>query len=137
MRTKMTPQQFIVVKQSWRLLRAINPALLGEVFYGQLFMRYPALRPFFPGPMESQYQKLVDMLSLIIARLDRETVTEEIAQLAQRHKGYGVKSEHFDAVGQSLLWTLEQGLGRDWNDTVRTAWEACYTDLRNAMLEKM
>jgi len=131
----MTHNQLLLVKQSWKLLREIDPALLGDVFYERLFMHYPGLRSMFKGPMESQYQKFVDMLSIIVARLDRpETIAGEIRQLARSHEGYGVKPEHYAPVKESLLWTLEQGLGNDWNGELRQAWEACYDSLTQLML---
>jgi hemoglobin-like flavoprotein len=132
----MTNQQLVLVKQTWKLLRQVDPVVLGDVFYGQLFKKYPTLRPLFRGSMESQYEKFISMLSIIVARLDRpDTVAQEISQLAQRHEGYGVKPEHYEAVGEALMWTLEKGLGIDWNDQVKTAWEACYDSLTQAMLD--
>ena len=132
----MTNQQLKLVKQSWVLLREVNPALLGDVFYGRLFSTYPTLRAMFKGPMDSQYQKFVDMLSIIVARLDRpDTVAGQLSQLAQSHEGYGVKPEHYEPVGEALLWTLERGLGNDWNDQVRQAWIVCYESLTQAMLD--
>lgn len=132
----MTNQQLILVKQSWKLLREIDPALLGDVFYGRLFITYPTLRSMFRGSMASQYQKFVDMLSLIVARLDRpDAVAQEIGSLARSHEGYGVKPEHYGPVREALLWTLERGLGNDWNNGVQQAWEACYDSITQAMLE--
>ena len=134
----MTNQQLVLVKQTWKLLRDVDPAVLGDVFYGMLFKKYPALRALFKGSMENQYEKFVGMLSIIVARLDRpDTVAQEISQLAQRHEGYGVKPEHYEAVGEALLWTLEKGLGIDWNDAVKQAWEACYDSVTQAMLNQV
>ncbi|MVM29134.1 hemoglobin [Spirosoma sp. HMF4905] len=132
----MTNQQLQLVQQTWKLLREVDPTVLGDVFYGQLFITYPALRPMFTGSMESQYKKFVDMLSIIVARLDRPTtVAQEIGQLARSHKGYGVKPEHYVAVKEALLWTLERGLGNDWNNAVQQAWVACYDNLAQSMRE--
>lgn len=87
--------------------------------------------------MDSQYQKFVDMLSIIVARLDRpDTLIQEISQLARSHEGYGVKPEHYIAVREALLWTLERGLGNDWNEDVQQAWVACYDSLTQSMLQK-
>ncbi len=85
--------------------------------------------------MTQQYGKLVDMLSMVIARLDRlDTVTDEIAQLAIRHVGYGVRPAHYKLVGDALLWTLEKGLGKDWNEETAIAWKTCYTLLSDTMI---
>jgi hemoglobin-like flavoprotein len=131
----MTNQQLQLVQQSWKLLREVDPTVLGDVFYGRLFRTYPALRPMFSASMESQYKKFVAMLSIIVARLDRPTtVAQEIGQLARSHEGYGVKPEHYEAVKEALLWTLERGLGNDWNGAVQQAWETCYDGLTQSML---
>lgn len=133
----MAPDQFKLVKQTWKLLRDVDPPVLGSVFYGYLFLHFPMVKPLFKTSMDVQYQKFMDMLSLIVSRIDRVEVNKEIIQLAQRHKGYGVKPEHYEAVGQVLIWTLKQGLGNDWNDQVQSAWEACYADVAQLMLEEV
>ncbi len=58
----------------------------------------------------------------------------DIAAMAQRHTGYGVKPEHYTAVGESLSWTLEKGLGKDWTPEVKEAWETCYGLLASIMI---
>lgn len=134
----MTTEQIQLVKQTWKLLRDIDPVLLGDVFYKRLFIQYPGLRSLFKGTMEAQYQKFVDTLTLIVARIDRpDTIMPELGQLAQRHEGYGVKPEHYALVGEALIWTLKTGLGTDWNADVEAAWLAAYTMLTEAMLEKV
>lgn len=133
----MTNQQLQLVKQTWKLLREVDPAILGDVFYGRLFAQYPSLRSMFKGSMDSQYQKFIDMLSMIVARMDRpDTVAAEIGQLARSHAGYGVKPDHYTAVREALLWTLERGLGNDWNDDVQRAWVACYDVLTQSILQQ-
>lgn len=134
----MTTQEIQLVKQSWKLLRDIDPALLGDVFYRRLFFQYPAFRSLFKGQMEAQYQKFVDTLTLIVARIDRpDTIMPDIGRLAERHEDYGVKPEHYAPVGEALIWTLKIGLGTDWNAEVEAAWLAAYTMLTQAMLEKV
>lgn len=133
----MTNHQRQLVKKTWKLLRQVDPALLGDVFYGRLFITYPFLRSIFKGPMQSQYQKFIDMLSMIVARLDRpDTFAREIRLLAHSHKGYSVKPEHYGPVKDALLWTLERGLGNDWNSDVQQAWTVCYDILAQAMLKQ-
>ena len=60
---------------------------------------------------------------------------KEIAELALRHVQYGTKPEHYEIVGDALLWTIEKALGKDWNDDVKTAWTLCYSTLSNSMIE--
>ena len=131
----MTEQQITLVKNSWKIFRDIDPLLIGDVFYSKLFMDHPELKRMFPRNMEEQYKKLIDMLSAVIGRLERlDELTIEIAALAQRHVGYGVKPFHYQIVGEALLWTLQQGLGKDWDDDAKDAWLTCYNILSDTMI---
>jgi len=131
----MTKDQILLIKKTWSIFREIDPVLIGDVFYSKLFFDMPQLENLFRTPKEDQSKKLVDMLSVIIGRLDNlEELTEEIKQLATRHVQYGVKEQHYKAVGAALLWTLQQGLGRDWNEKVRLAWTVCFQILSDTMI---
>lgn len=132
----MTPKQISLVKSSWKLLREVDPVLLGDVFYSRLFLNMPAARNMFTVNMQEQYSKLLDMIHAVVTRLDRlEEITEEIKQLAIRHVHYGVKPEHYAHVGDALLWTLAKGLGKDWNKDTEEAWATCYQLLSSTMIE--
>ncbi|HEU4858749.1 MAG TPA: globin domain-containing protein [Chitinophagaceae bacterium] len=131
----MTEAEIRLVKQSWKTLRAIDPVIVGDLFYSKLFMANPSLRNMFPKKMDEQYTKLMDMLSVIIARLDRmDELTEDIAAMARRHVHYGVRPAHYKLVGNALLWTLRQGLGQDWTIDVEQAWTKCYSNLADTMM---
>lgn len=131
----MTEEQIALVKKTWKVFRDIDPVLIGDVFYSKLFVEFPQLKHLFKTSREVQSEKLVEMLSTIVGRLDRlRELNEDIRQLALRHVRYGVKESHYKAVGTALLWMLQQGLGVDWNDEVRGAWEACYKTLSDTMI---
>lgn len=131
----MTEKQIELVKTSWTIISGVSPELLGDVFYSKLFLHNPQLRHMFPKSMDEQYKKLMDMLSVIVIRLERqEELKADIVQMAKRHAGYGVKPAHYKMVGDALLWTLQQGLGRDWNENVKDAWEVYYQELSTTMI---
>ena len=132
----MTEAEIRIVKQSWKTLRAIDPAIVGDLFYSKLFMATPSLRNMFPKKMDDQYNKLMDMLSVIIARLDRiDELSADIAAMARRHVHYGVRPAHYKLVGNALIWTLKQGLGQDWTPEVEKAWTKCYSLLSGVMIK--
>jgi hemoglobin-like flavoprotein len=132
----MTNEQVKIIRNTWRVLQGVDSTLLGDVFYSRLFLQEPSLRKMFQIPKEVQAKKLIDMLDLIVSRLDRlDEVSEDIKQLAIRHVGYGVKPRHYEDVGKALLWSVSKGLGKDWNKEVEAAWIACYTTLTDAMLD--
>ena len=131
----LTLEQIQLVKNSWGPFRRIDPKLIGDVFYSKLFMEHPSLRRLFPKDMEEQYQKLLAMVNLIVGRLNQiDKLTDDITEMARRHVRYGVKVEHYTAVGNALFWTLEQGMGKDWVPEVQKAWTACYTILSDTMI---
>jgi hemoglobin-like flavoprotein len=132
---KLTHGQIQLIKQSWVVFRSMNPALVGDAFYSKLFVENPSLRKMFPKQMDEQYKKLIDMLSVIVARLDHlDDLSGEIAAMGRRHVQYGVRPEHYRLVGNALLWTLENGLGNDWSEEVKDAWEKCYATLADSMI---
>ena len=124
-----------LIKKSWIDVRKIKPEILGDVFYTKLFYDHPELRKMFPQEMEEQNKKLIDMLNVIIERLENlDELKGEIIAVAKRHVDYGVKTEHYNMVGTALLWTLQKALGKDWTEELRTAWISCYTVLSDTMI---
>ena len=74
------------------------------------------------------------MITAMVGSLDQPDVFESIvADLTQRHPGYGVRPEHYDTVGAALLWTLEKGLGQAFTSEVQDAWVAVYGLLAGTM----
>lgn len=132
---RMTEEQITLVKNSWKMFQKVDAGLIGDVFYSKLFFDNPQLRALFPSSMKEQYRKLIAMLSAIISRLDDLTeMTGDIKMMALRHEGYGVKPQHYRLVGNALLWTIQRGLGNDWNNDLQEAWMAAYTKLAETMI---
>ena len=132
----MTQNQIELVKASWSKVAAIDPLVVGELFYNRLFTIAPEVKSLFHSPMPGQARKLLAMLSYIVSKLNRlEDILDEVAALAKRHVMYGVKPEYFTPVGEALLWTLEQGLGDDWNEETKAAWIECFAILSSAMIQ--
>ena len=131
----MTQKQIELVKASWTLVSAIDPVVVGDLFYNRLFEIAPQVKHMFRSPMPEQSKKLIAMIGYVIAKLDRlQDIMGEVGKLAQRHSSYGVKPEHYTVVGTALIWTLEKGLGENWNEEVKDAWIKCYTVLSDVMI---
>lgn len=132
----MTTNNIELVKESWALVAKMDMEAVGGLFYNRLFEVMPEVKPMFNrSSMPEQSKKLLTMLSYVIAKLDKlEEIMDEVVKLALRHTKYGVKDEHYSAVGAALLWTLEKGLGEHWNDAVRLAWTEVYGTLAKAMM---
>lgn len=122
----MTPEQVTLVQQSFAKIRPIA-ATAADLFYGRLFEIAPQVRPMFPDDMAEQKKKLMAMLGLAVANLDKpDTVVPALQTLGRQHVAFGTQPAHYEPVGAALLWTLEQGLGDGFTPEVREAWVETY-----------
>ena len=129
----MTPAQVVLVQQSFTKVQPIADRA-ADLFYDRLFATAPAVRPLFPDDMSDQKRKLMKMLATAVANLHQvEKILPIIEDLGRKHVQYGAKPEHFDTVGDALLWTLEQGLGEAFTPAVKEAWAATYATIANTM----
>ena len=132
----LTSHEIELIKKSWSLFLTIDPTIVGNVFYSKLFFERPDLKKLFPEEMEAQYKKILSMLSMIVMRLDRpDEISEEIKELGKRHKGYGVRPGHYKPVGDAFIWTLQTGMGTDWTEELKSAWNKCFLSLSVDMIK--
>lgn len=131
----MTPEQVHLIRKSFaELSRHDHVAAL--VFYRRLFEIDPGLRRLFQNDIEEQSRKLVEMLGVLIAMLERPFGLElELKAMGQRHAGYGVRDEHYAMVGRALLEMLAEVLDRQFTPEVREAWTALYAEVESLMKE--
>jgi hemoglobin-like flavoprotein len=131
----MTPEQKILVQTSFAKVLPIAP-LAATLFYARLFELDPSLRPMFKRDLTEQGRMLMSVLRLAVNGLDDlDKIIPAVQQLGVRYAAYHVRPEHYDTVGQALLWTLRKGLGDDFTPEVEEAWAAVYTLLANTMKE--
>ena len=122
-----------LVQQSFAQVRP-NAAGAADLFYRRLFELDPDLRPLFTSDIGEQGAKLMDMIGVAVDGLDDlDAITPAVQDLGVRHRGYGVQPEHYDTVGEALLWTLDQGLGDAFTPDVRAAWAETYGLLAGVM----
>ena len=116
-----------LVQESWMQVEPIADTA-ATLFYNRLFELDPALRPMFAATdLREQKRKLMHTLTVAVNGLHRlEQLTPALEALGRKHVGYGVRDEHYETVGQALLWTLEQGLGAAFTPEVRDAWVETY-----------
>ncbi|APR82224.1 Adenylate cyclase [Minicystis rosea] len=106
---------------------------LAARMYERLFERHPHLRRLFPTDMTAQRRKLVGSLVVIVDNLRRsDRLFPLLEDLGRRHAAYGVKVEHFEAVGQALLGAIAD-LDEQLDQKARAAWENAYASIASAM----
>jgi len=134
-RAELTEDQKNLVRESFS--RAERMAdVVGLIFYKRLFELDPTLRPLFQKNIQEQSKKLMDTLKMVVEGLDySEELVASIRALGRRHVQYGVKAQHYDTVGEALVWALEKGLGAEFPPQARDAWLTVYTWLATTMKE--
>jgi len=86
--------------------------------------------------MKKQGQMLMDVLGKAVDAVDDlGPVVAPLQDLAVRHIPYGAQEAHYPVVGECLLWTLQQGLGKAWNDDVKDACGTVYGIVSKVMLD--
>jgi hemoglobin-like flavoprotein len=129
----MTPDQIKLVQQSWARVTPIAD-VAATLFYQRLFELDPSLRSMFKRDMKEQQRMLMQVLAVAVSSLNNlEKLLPTVQALGRRHSGYGVTAQHYVTVGEALLWTLEQGLGEEFNAEVRKAWTLTYLTLAGTM----
>jgi nitric oxide dioxygenase len=130
----MTNDQIILIRNSWsRVLPIAETA--GNLFYQKLFSAAPGIRHLFKPDISAQANKLMQVLGYVVSKLDKmEELLPEVQKLAVRHNGYGAEPAHYELVGQSLVATLKEGLGVNWNPEVQDAWITAFNAIKNVMI---
>lgn len=130
----MSPEQIQAVQQSYKHVSPIAD-IAADMFYDRLFMTAPQVRSLFPDDLREQKKKLMAMIGMVVTNLHSlEDILPAASALAKRHVGYGAKPEHYQIVGNALIWTLGNGLGSAWTSDLEVAWTAAYTTLSDYMI---
>lgn len=129
----MTPSEIALIRDSFRKVAPIADQA-AALFYARLFELDPALRALFRGDMADQGKKLMQMIGMAVAGLERlDQLVPAVRALGLRHAEYRVRDEHYETVGEALLWTLERGLGPEFTPATKAAWAQVYMLLAETM----
>jgi hemoglobin-like flavoprotein len=130
----MTPEQVGLIQRSFDAIWPIRRKLAGS-FYSRFFELAPDTQRLFANDLERQHLKLMDMIAAIVGALDkRELFQSLITHSGRQHAQFGVKSSHFVAFGDALIWSLEQQFGPAFTPGLREAWIALYDAVQYKMM---
>lgn len=119
-------------------LNLVAPAA-GELiaaFYAQLFADHPHLRPMFPAVMDQQQEKLLKAIIALVTHYDQpQALVPALVAMGNNHARYGVRLDHYAAVGATLLATLRRFAADAWTPEYEGAWERAYTFAAGAMMQ--
>ncbi|NKZ08759.1 globin domain-containing protein [Actinomadura latina] len=129
----MSPEPRIV-KECFARLEA-DPAGAMSYFYGRLFAAEPQLRALFPPAMGHQHDRFFHALVRIVWSQDNPgELAGHLARLGRGHRKYGVRREHYAAVGAALTATLRVYAAGLWTAEAEDAWAAAYRHAADAMI---
>ncbi|KAA1418309.1 oxidoreductase [Mumia zhuanghuii] len=123
------------LKESWAYV-AKNGDDVPLFFYSHLFLSHPDVRSMFPISMSGQRDKLVAALGAVVSNVDRfDTVAPLLGQLGNDHRRFRATPDQYNAVGASLLATLQHFLGEQWTDELAADWAAAYGVIAKTMVQ--
>jgi hemoglobin-like flavoprotein len=131
----MTAEQIRLIQTSWAEVEPISDTA-AKLFYDRLFQTAPQVRPLFTSDMAEQRRKLMAMIGMVVKALPRlAEILPNVRELGRRHAAYGAAPEHYPVVGETLLWTLRQGLGDAFTPAHAEAWSQAYGLLADTMID--
>ncbi|MEK6747966.1 MAG: methyl-accepting chemotaxis protein [Pseudomonadota bacterium] len=124
-----------ILETSFAALAPQASELVGY-FYDQLFTRYPAVIPLFRNTTpEQQTRKLIAALSLVVNNLRKpDVLIDALKGLGGRHQGYGALAEHYPAVADTLIDSMQHFAGDLWTPSVAAAWRKALGVIAQVML---
>jgi len=129
----LSAHQVELVKSSFDLLLASGESTIVR-FYERLFVAAPDLQKLFSPDIQRQARKFLQSLKLIVTSLSStERAAPVLQRLGDRHRGYGVNSEHYDIVSAVLIDTIDELLGDACTDEVLDAWRSAFRLISSIM----
>ncbi|MBP1917083.1 NO-inducible flavohemoprotein [Lederbergia galactosidilytica] len=109
-----------------------------SVFYKNMFTNHPELLNIFNHANQSQGRQQTALANMVYAaakNIDQlEAILPAVQQVAFKHRGLGVKPEHYPIVGEHLLQAIKEVLGDAATDEVIEAWAEAYGVIAQAFI---
>jgi NAD(P)H-flavin reductase/hemoglobin-like flavoprotein len=126
---------FPLLDESLRLIHDRSDHAV-NYFYAALFLERPDLRALFPAAMDTQRDRLFKALTGIVRNLnEQDRVIPMLEQLGRDHRKYGVRPDHYAALGRALIAAMEKYCDDVWVPELQTAWERAYTFMARTMID--
>lgn len=132
---RVSPADAELIRHSFSLLTDRDVDAAAAFFYERLFALNPDLRRLFPTDLNAQGRKLIGMLAVAVAHVDRlETITPVLMELGRRHyREYGVQYFDYPVMERALMDMLLQTLHAHFPRATEYAWRRMYRHIASAM----
>jgi hemoglobin-like flavoprotein len=123
-----------LVRGHFRIVES-QAAISSLVFYRNLFMLDPQLRPLFHSSIELQGRKLIEALKFAMETLENPAeLIPVLESMGRRHLGYGTRDEHYTTMTTAMLTTLREILGSEFTPRAEAAWTSALGFISAAMI---
>lgn len=130
----MTPADIRLIQTSFAKVFPLK-AKFGMMFYTRLFEMDPAIKGMFSTSMARQSEMLMQALALIVRGLRTDgALPPKALEMAARHGRYGVTEQHYQQMGEALVWSLSETLGDAFDASTEAAWRNAYDRLSKTMI---
>ncbi|RST58003.1 NO-inducible flavohemoprotein [Siminovitchia terrae] len=123
-------QETINVIKSTVPVLEVHGVTITSTFYKNMFDTHPELLNIFNHANQSQGRQQTALANMVLAaakNIDQlESVLPAVIQVAHKHRGLGVKAEHYPIVGKHLLEAIKEVLGDAATDEIINAWAEAY-----------
>lgn len=130
---QFTKEEIRLIQYSFKNLTAKSKHV-GEKFYKHLFEINPEVSRLFTGDMKEQAGHLMRMVKTCVEGLNNpQIILPAIQDLGRRHYEYGVGENEYKVFGDTLIATIEEEMGSEFNAATKKAWQKLYHVLAEEM----
>jgi NAD(P)H-flavin reductase/hemoglobin-like flavoprotein len=131
----IAPIDCAILKQSFAHIEPVAEKAVGY-FYARLFMANPELRSMFPQVMDVQRKHFLTALARTVWSMDDpQALNEYLCQLAVDHRKFGVRENHYQVIGETLVATLRMFSDGLWTARAQSAWETALDHIATVMTQ--
>jgi hemoglobin-like flavoprotein/ActR/RegA family two-component response regulator len=132
----LPPSDITRIQQSFQIVAREGEQIVSR-FYELLFERFPDLQSFFhPGDLSQQHDKFLKGLGILVSHLEHpQELRATLVQLGERHRRYGIESQHYPPVLDTFLQVLAEFGGEGLDGKTYEAWANFLQLIRAIMLE--
>lgn len=137
------------IVDSWSEVKAFGAERAGIVLFKRLFIRAPETFTQFsefrdlPNWEESKEFKhhcriVMNIVGTAVSLLkDPDSLDGTLEYLGLKHEGFNITQEHFDILGEELIYTLREALGPKLTPSVEQAWTQMYKYIADIIIKGM
>lgn len=134
----MLNDQTISIVKSTATILAEHGEILTQHFYKRMFLHNPEVIPLFNPANQTagvQQKALAGAICAYAANIDNlEVLGGAVELIAQKHSSLQIKPEHYPIVGENLLASIQEVLGKGATEEVINAWKEAYDFLANILM---